>query len=67
MEMKKYMTPEMEIVELKLNQALLVESSGETEGGGGSLPDDITPGAAPHKAPCAPEFIKYASSTIGCD
>lgn len=44
MEMKKYMTPEMEIVELKLNQALLVESSGETEGGGSSLPDDITPG-----------------------
>ena len=34
MEMKKYMTPEMEIVELKYNTTLLA-GSGEEAGGGG--------------------------------
>ena len=36
MEMKKYMTPEMEIVELKYNTTLLAGSDGETGGGGGT-------------------------------
>lgn len=32
MEMKKYMTPEMEVVKLAYNSALLSASSGETSG-----------------------------------
>ena len=37
MEMKKYMTPEMEIVELKYNTTLLSGSGdGESGGGGGT-------------------------------
>ena len=34
MEMKKYMTPEMEIVELKYNTTLLAGSDGDGGGGG---------------------------------
>ena len=43
MEMKKYMTPEMDVVEMKV-QGMLAASAGETEGGSGSLPEEITPG-----------------------
>lgn len=43
MEMKKYMTPEMDVVEIEVRK-MLCASDGSTEGGSGSLPDDITPG-----------------------
>lgn len=43
MEMKKYITPEMEVVELKFEGALLSASTGEgTSGGKQELdPDDL--------------------------
>jgi len=44
MEMKKYQTPEIQVIEMKYNQALLDGSptgQGSTAGGGGSYnPDD---------------------------
>ena len=42
MEMKKYMTPEMEVVELKMQSALLALSDGEgsTPGSGAPIPTE---------------------------
>ena len=37
MEMKKYMTPEMEVVEMESQVALLADSDPNTAGGSGSL------------------------------
>ena len=37
MEMKEYMTPEMEVVELKYQAALLLSTSDTTGGGEGSI------------------------------
>jgi hypothetical protein len=44
MEMKKYMTPEMEVVELKFTTPLLAGSGEPEEDGGGSTSDPNNPG-----------------------
>ena len=38
MEMKKYMTPEMEVIETKVQGMLCFSGEGETPGGGGEIP-----------------------------
>ena len=42
MEMKKYMTPEMEVIKLSVQKAVLqpVSGTGETPGGGGEIPGE---------------------------
>lgn len=42
MEMKKYMTPEMEVIKLNVQRAVLqaISGSGETPGGGGEIPGE---------------------------
>ena len=44
MEMKKYMTPKMEVVELKFTTPLLAGSGEPEEDGGGSTSDPNNPG-----------------------
>lgn len=42
MEMKEYMTPEMEVIKLSVQNAVLqpVSGTGETPGGGGEIPGE---------------------------
>ena len=42
MEMKKYMTPEMEVIKLSVQKAVLqaISGSGETPVGGGEIPGE---------------------------
>ena len=42
MEMKEYMTPEMEVIKLSVQRAVLqaISGSGETPGGGSEIPGE---------------------------
>lgn len=48
MEMKLYQTPEMEVIELKMQGAVLLNMSGDTPGQHGT--DDEIPGGSPEFA-----------------
>ena len=41
MEMKKYMTPEMEVIEIKVQGMLCISGEGETPGSGGVIPGEV--------------------------